>query len=124
MGGIASLIALAGPQKIVRLFSAQTGEQVSEIKKHTDWVYAVEFSPDGVLLATADRSGGMFVWEADTAREYQNLAGHKGAVTDVTWRIDSNILASASVQVSDPEVKDMFIQTNDQVSLNDQQIPV
>ena len=56
----------------------------------------LEFSPDGVLLATADRNGGMFVWEAETAREYQNLAGHKGGVTDVSWRIDSNVLATAS----------------------------
>ena len=56
----------------------------------------VEFSPDGVLLATADRSGGVFVWESDTAREYQNLQGHKGPVTDVAWRLDSNLLATAS----------------------------
>ena len=38
----------------------------------------------------------MFVWEADTAREYQNLQGHKGPITDVSWRLDSNVLASAS----------------------------
>ena len=51
---------------------------------------AVEFSPDGKLLATADRSGGLFVWEAETAREYLNLRGHNGAVCDVSWRLDSN----------------------------------
>ena len=72
------------------------GELLHEIRKHTEWIYAVEFSPDGVLLATADRNGGLFVWEAETAREYQNLAGHKGGVTDVSWRPDSNVLASAS----------------------------
>ena len=60
---------------MVRIYSTADGELVHEIKKHTDWIYAVEFSPDGVLLATADRNGGLFVWEAETAREYQNLAG-------------------------------------------------
>ena len=55
----------------------------------------MQFSPDGVLLATADRSGGLFVWEADTAREYLSLRGHNGAVCDVSWRLDSNVLASA-----------------------------
>ena len=67
-----------------------------EMAKHTEWVLAVEFSPDGVLLATADRNGGLCVWEADTGHEYLTLAGHTGAVNAVSWRGDSNILASAS----------------------------
>ncbi len=91
-----SRIALGGPGRVVRIYSTADGALVHEIRKHTEWIYALEFSPDGVLLATADRNGGMFVWEAETAREYQNLAGHKAAVTDVSWRIDSNVLASAS----------------------------
>ena len=53
----------------------------AEIRKHTDWVTALEFSPDGVLLATADRAGGVWVWEAGTDREFQALEGHKAAVT-------------------------------------------
>jgi WD40 repeat protein len=88
-------IALGGPEKLIRVYSAD-GALVQEIKKHTDWVYAVEYSPDGVLLATGDRSGGLLVWEADTLQEYQDLQGHQGAVTDVSWRPDSNVLASAS----------------------------
>jgi WD domain, G-beta repeat len=59
-------------------------------------VTAVEFSPDGVLLATGDRSAGLFVWEAHTGREYFGLRGHKLAITDLTWRDDSNVLASCS----------------------------
>jgi hypothetical protein len=88
-------IALGGPGRVVRIYSTE-GELLHEIRKHTEWIYAVEFSPDGVLLATSDRNGGLFVWEAETVREYQNLAGHKGGVTDVSWRPDSNVLASAS----------------------------
>jgi mono/diheme cytochrome c family protein len=90
-----TLVALGGPNRVVRIYSTETGEKLHEIKKHTDWVYAVQFSPDGVLLATCDRSGGLFVWEAETAREYLNLRGHNGAVCDVSWRADSNVLASA-----------------------------
>ncbi|HUT91543.1 MAG TPA: c-type cytochrome domain-containing protein [Thermoguttaceae bacterium] len=91
-----TLIALGGPQRIVRVFATADGSQQCEIRKHTDRIYAVEFSPDGVLLATADRSGGLWVWEAETGREFHNLQGHKGGVTDVSWRSDSNVLASAS----------------------------
>ncbi|RIK80754.1 MAG: hypothetical protein DCC68_10385 [Planctomycetota bacterium] len=91
-----TLIALGGPQRVVRIYNTADGSLAHEIRKHTDWVYAIEFSPDGVLLATADRGGGLFVWEAETAREFLALQGHTAAVTDVSWRSDSNILASAS----------------------------
>ena len=47
-----------------------------EMKKHTEWVTAVEFSPDGVLLATGDRNNGLIVWEAQTGREFHDLRGH------------------------------------------------
>lgn len=88
-------VALGGPEKIVKAFDADGALQY-EIRKHTDWIYAVEFSPDGVLLATGDRAGGLMVWEADTGREYQNLEGHKAAVTCVSFRGDGNVLASGS----------------------------
>lgn len=92
-----SRIALGGPQKVIRIYStADASEPLHEIRKHTEWIYAIEFSPDGVLLATADRNGGLLVWEAETAREYLDLRGHGAAVTDVSWRLDSNVLASAS----------------------------
>ena len=91
-----SLIALGGPQKIVRVYSTATGELAYECKKHTDWIYSLEFSPDGVLLATSDRSGGLLVWEAQTGREYLTLTGHTGPVYSVSWRIDGNVLASGS----------------------------
>lgn len=91
-----TLIALGGPQKIVRVYSTATGELAYECKKHTDWIYSLEFSPDGVLLGTADRSGGLLVWEAHTGREYLTLTGHTAAVYAVTWRIDGNVLGSGS----------------------------
>jgi hypothetical protein len=101
------LIALGGPQRVVRVYSTETGELKYEITKHTDWVLAVEFSPDGVLLATADRSGGLHMWEAHTGRDFLTLAGHTAAVTSVSWRSDSNLLASGSedgtVRLWEPE---------------------
>jgi mono/diheme cytochrome c family protein len=91
-----ALVALGGPEKIVRVFTTADGELAYDIRKHTDWIMAVEFSPDGVLLATGDRSAGLAVWEADTGREFYLLNDHKGAINDVSWRSDSNMLASAS----------------------------
>ena len=54
-----SMIALGGPLKMIRVYSTATGDLMYETKKHTDWITKMEFSPDGVLLATGDRNGGM-----------------------------------------------------------------
>lgn len=91
-----SRIALGGPQKIVRIFDTASGEVLFELKKHTDWVFCVDYSPDGVLVASGDRSGGLHVWEADTGRLYLDLVGHQGAIQGLAWRPDSNVLVSAS----------------------------
>ena len=95
-----SMIALGGPQKMIRVYSTATGDLLYETKKHTDWITKMEFSPDGVLLATGDRNGGMHVWEAHTGREYLTLKGHSNRITGISWRLDSNILATSSIDGS------------------------
>lgn len=89
-------VALGGPQKVVRLLSAEDGSIVAEVRRHTDWITAVEFSPDGKLLATGDRAGNAFVWETRGAREDAVLKGHGGGITSVAWRPDGAVLATAS----------------------------
>src|SRR6185369_15597420 len=54
------------------------------------------YSPDGVLLASGDRNGGLRVSEAQSGNEFYTLAGHKAAVTHLCFRPDSNVLASTS----------------------------
>ena len=91
-----SIIAFGGPSRMVKLVSTKSGEVKYKIKKHTDWVTAVAFSPNGQLLATADRNGGISIWDPDNAQELFTLAGHKSAVTSLSWRSDSKLLASSS----------------------------
>jgi hypothetical protein len=91
-----SQVAVGGPSRLVKLFSTKTGQLEHKIKKHTDWVTAVAFSPNGQWLATADRNGGISIWDPDNAQELFTLAGHKSAVTALSWRGDSKLLASSS----------------------------
>jgi len=80
----------------VKVYSTEDGTLLYELKKHTDWVTAIEFSPDGKNLASADRNGGLIVSDAQTGNENFDLAGHKEMVTSVAWRIDGKILGSVS----------------------------
>ena len=90
-----TVVACGGPKKVVRVYNVD-GTLQYEIVKHTDWVTAVQFSPDGKFLATADRAGGLYVWDAASGNELFTLVGHKKSVTDLDWRVDSKILASVS----------------------------
>jgi len=90
------VVALGGPQKVVRLIRTADDGVEAEIRKHTDWITAVEFSPDGRMLATGDRAGNAFLWETRGTREDAVLKGHGGGITAVAWRGDGDVLATAS----------------------------
>jgi len=91
-----SKIVIGGPSRMVKVFSTKDGSVLFKMKKHTDWVTAAAFSPNGEWLASADRNGGIVIWDADNGLEIHTLAGHKSAVTALSWRPDSKLLASVS----------------------------
>jgi len=91
-----SQVAIGGPSRLVKVLATSNGEVVHKLKKHTDWVTAVGFSPSGQMLATADRNGGIILWDTESGQELFTLSGHKSAVTALSWRDDSKLLASSS----------------------------
>gem|GEM_PF-1067515 len=99
--------AFGGPSGVVLIQDLKTAQIVDRIRKHTDWITDIAFSPDGLLLATADRAGGVFIWEAESHNLMHALPTHPGAVTALAWRGDSNLLATAcedgQIRVYEPE---------------------
>lgn len=91
-----SRVATGGPGRRVRIYDTSTQQCLVTIKKHTDWVTALAFSPDGVLLATGDRNGGLYVWESGSGNEFYTLKGHDKMIASLAWRPDSNVLAAGS----------------------------
>ena len=90
-----SLIAIGSPNKRVGVMTS-AGDSVHELKRHTDWVTAVGFSPDGQFLATADRNGSLLLWETESGVFVQKLDGHTKAITSLQWRSDSRFFVTAS----------------------------
>ena len=91
-----SLVALAGPEKLVRVYRVADGSLVYTLKKHTDFVTAVQFSPDGTRLASGDRASGLFICDAMTGANPKLLDGVVDGVTDLDWRRDGKAIAVAS----------------------------
>src|SRR5262249_37444593 len=50
------------------LWDAETGQSLSTLGKHSDWVTCVLFTPDGNRLISGGRSGIAKVWEIPSGR--------------------------------------------------------
>ena len=91
-----SLIALGGPEKLVRVYRVADGSLAYTLKKHNDFVTALRFSPNGKWLASGDRASGLFVVDAATGENPRLLDGVADGVGDLDWRRDSEALAVAA----------------------------
>jgi WD40 repeat protein len=60
-----SLIATAGADTTVRLWDAESGEQILVLHGHKRSVHAVAFSPDGSKLASQSSNGTVRIWALD-----------------------------------------------------------
>ena len=52
-----------------RLWDVATRQTLQELKGHSWWVWAAEFSPDGNRIVTAGQDGKAIVWQKQGARE-------------------------------------------------------
>lgn len=87
-------VALGGSGRVVKVFSTENGALVHTLVKHTEWITAIAYSPDGKLLATGDRVGNIHLWDATSGGVVLPLAEHKASVRSLAWRSDSQVLAS------------------------------
>jgi WD40 repeat protein len=88
--------------KTVKLWDPRTGALVRSLAGHVATapggiyaeVYAVAFSPDGRLLASAGRDHLVLVWDVETGAVRHRLAGHQDEVGSVAFSPDGRALAS------------------------------
>src|SRR5262249_43235778 len=72
-----SLVASVADDMVARLWEAESGKLVRELRGHKEqtpnsypsMLYACDFSPDGKFLATGDKVGHIVVWEVATGKE-------------------------------------------------------
>jgi WD40 repeat protein/tetratricopeptide (TPR) repeat protein len=77
----------------VKVWDAQTGQELLSLQGHTSLVWCVCFSPDGRRLASAGGGDEVKVWDAQTGQELLTLEGAFGCVC---FSPDGRRLATAS----------------------------
>jgi WD40 repeat protein len=104
-------LASASHDRTVKVWEAQTGQEVLSLQGLPGWVTGVCFSPDGRRLASASPDRTVKVWEAQTGQEQLTLKGHTKEVLSVCFSPDGRRLASAAGERDQGEVKVWDAQT-------------
>ena len=85
------------PDQEVKVWDAQTGQEILSLRGHVGGLRSVAFSPDGRRLASAGLDQTVKLWDAATGQEVLTLRGHIDNVFCVAFSPDGHRLASASV---------------------------
>ena len=89
-------IVTGSEDKTVKVWDAETGQEVLALKGHTDDVSSVAFSPDGKRIVTGSEDRTVKVWDAETGQEVLALKGHTDGVRGVAFSPDGKRIVTGS----------------------------
>lgn len=111
-----NLLATAGDDHHVRVWSLADGKLVHKLQGHSDWVRTVDYSPDGRILASAGNDRQIIFWDAATGVQLDVLALQPAAIAAIRFANSGRYLAAAGfeapVRVYDTQSKQMLAAAN------------
>ncbi|KAH8834138.1 WD40-repeat-containing domain protein [Flagelloscypha sp. PMI_526] len=80
----------------VRIWDADSGEQLLQLDGHEDCVNSVAFSPDGKRAVSGSNDETVRTWDADSGEQLLQLDGHEYGVKSVAFSPDGQRVISGS----------------------------
>ncbi|MBW2527488.1 MAG: WD40 repeat domain-containing protein [Deltaproteobacteria bacterium] len=94
------LVASAGLDKTVRIWSVELGTVKQVLGGHAGGVRSVAFSPTGKVIASASTDGTARLWDASAGDEKRVFRGHGVAVHAVTFSPDGAVVATGGADAT------------------------
>ena len=69
-------LASGSDDNTIRLWDAETGQELARLEGHDGWVRALAVLPDG-RLASGSNDNTIRLWDAETGQELARLEGHE-----------------------------------------------
>lgn len=91
------LLALAGSDRTIRIYRAQTLEPLAQWEAHGNSVFTLAFSPDGRRLLSGGRDAHLKVWRTDDWRLEHDVVAHLFALHHIAYGPDGRWLATGSM---------------------------
>jgi WD40 repeat protein len=89
-------IVTASSDRTARVWEAEGGRLLAELKGHGSVVWNATFSPDGQRIATASADKTARIWETASGRLLVTLTGHGNNVSSATFSPDGQRIVTTS----------------------------
>jgi serine/threonine protein kinase len=91
----ASVLALAGPDRNIRLWRTDTRSLARTWRGQSEAVTALGIAPGGRTVASGGGGGSVRLWSVASSRMQRSFKAHEGRVTSLTFGPGDRMLASA-----------------------------
>jgi hypothetical protein len=78
------------------LWQVQAGSLRQYLRGHTQWVYAVAFSPDGQVFGAVSEDGHALLWQVADGRLARDIESTRGGLTGLSFSPNSLLLAASA----------------------------
>ena len=85
-----------GWDKTVKMWNADSGEELRTFTGHSDYVNSVAFSPDGRYALSGSADTTIRLWDISTGEEVRTFTGHAKQISSLAFTADGQFFLSGS----------------------------